>query len=76
MKYIIETYTICDGWIPAEHETDSDGVRSLVTYDTMAEGKAELVKFLGYITESDIQGAYSADNWRVAPLTMHTPDNY
>lgn len=46
MKYIIETYTLCDGWINTWSHEDWAGITIPTTFDTREDAEAELAYFL------------------------------
>jgi len=74
MKYEVQHYTICDGWINTWLVCDEDNNEIPQVFDTKEEAQAELDEFLMDIQEEIKAGerkadeGYSADEFRITPL--------
>lgn len=66
-KYIVETYTICDGWTNAWH---TDGEPQ--TFPTYKQAEKELEDFFADISEAyeaeDLPDAYDREDYRIVAL--------
>ncbi len=68
MKYAVETWTLCDGWI----NTWSDDNGNPVVFDTKEEAEQELKDFLfdqhEAVLQCDMIDDYSEEDFRVVPV--------
>ena len=67
MIYVIEHFTLLDGWIQAEHDSDSG---EPITYDTREEAQAELDDAFKCCRELDMD--ISEDQYRIVGKTELT----
>tara|TARA_R100000789_G_scaffold98887_2_gene103816 strand:- start:440 stop:670 length:231 start_codon:yes stop_codon:yes gene_type:complete len=73
MTYIVETYTLCDGWVNTWH-IEENGVVSPETFPTRAAAQAALDEFFAEIAEEIGIGqrapdeGYDRDEFRIAKV--------
>lgn len=73
MTYIVETYTLCDGWVNTWH-IEEDGMSRPETFPTRAAAQAALDEFFGEIAEEIEIGqrapdeGYDRDDFRIAKV--------
>ena len=73
MKYEVQQYTLCDGWINT-WSIEENGVSTPEVFDSKAEAQAEIDAFLQEIAEEIEQGerdpenGYDAEDFRVAEV--------
>lgn len=76
MKYIIETYTLCDGWINIWSHEDWAGITIPTTFDTREDAEAELEYFLEdekeEYSKGNIAGLSDPDDFRIVELNHDT----
>lgn len=73
MKYEVQQYTLCEGWVNT-WGVEEDGVFVPEVFDSKEEAQAEINAFLQEIVEEIEQGerdpdnGYNADDFRVAEV--------
>mgnify|MGYP001290750333 CR=1 FL=1 len=73
MKYEVQQYTLCDGWINT-WSIKENGVSTLEVFDSKEEAQAEIDAFLQEIAEEigqgerDPENGYDAEDFRVAEV--------
>ncbi|MAU53033.1 MAG: hypothetical protein CMN17_11840 [Roseovarius sp.] len=60
MTYIVETYTLCDGWVNTWHN-EENGVTSPETFPTRAAAQAALDEFFAEIADEIAVGQRACD---------------
>ena len=76
MKYEVQTYTLCQGWINCWQVIDAQGNETKQVFDTEEEAKAELEEFLADIAAEIFHGerepdeGYDPEDFRIVPITM------
>jgi len=71
-KYIVEQYTICDGWTNTWHEYDDDNNEVPMVFDSLKEAKLELGNYLQDYRDAfecgDIESDENPDDFRIIKL--------
>ena len=72
MKYIVETYTLFDGWINTWSYEDWAGITIPTTFNTREDAEAELAYFLQQEKEDykdgNIAGLSDPDDFRITEV--------
>ena len=56
MRYEVQTYTLCDGWINTSSYAEADGILHPETFTTAAEAQAALDEFFEDLEEEVAAG--------------------
>lgn len=73
MKYEVQHYTLCDGWINT-WSIEENGISKPQVFDSKEEAQKELDEFLREITEEieygerDPEHGYDAEQFRIAEV--------
>lgn len=79
MKYAVQTYTLCNGWMNCWHVTDAAGNTTMQLFDTEEEARAELDEFLADIAKEIFHGerapdeGYDLEDFRIVPVEVLEP---
>jgi len=66
MKYEVQHYTLCDGWVNCWTISDDDGTTPEV-FDTIEQAKLEIQRFLADAERDGLEG-YQDSDFRVEGL--------
>jgi hypothetical protein len=74
MKYEVQHYTLCNGWINCWHTVDENGNETKQVFDTEEDAQAELEEFLADIAKEIFHGeraadaGYASEEFRIVPI--------
>lgn len=74
IKYEVQHYTLCDGWINTWSDYDEEGNETPSVYDSFEDAQNELDSFLAdeqeAFEEGNIESPYERDEFRIAEVTQ------
>jgi hypothetical protein len=76
MKYEVQQYTLCDGWINCWHIIDGNGKETPQVFDTEEDAQAELDEFFADIAKEIFHGeraaneGYDLSEFRIVPVDL------
>ena len=72
IKYEVQHYTLCDGWINTWSDYDEDGNETPSTYDSFEDALNELDSFLDdeqeAFEEGNIESPYDREEFRIVEV--------